>query len=145
MPLELYHTPMGYVLSKVIGTLLAPGIVLVIGLTVATALLWTRRFGPRARTLLSALVVGFWALLVLPIQPWMIETLEERFPANPPLPERIDGIIILGGAIDPVISQVRHRITVNAGAERLIAGVRLAKAHPEAKLLYTGGSADPLR
>jgi uncharacterized SAM-binding protein YcdF (DUF218 family) len=33
---------------------------------------------------------------------------------------------------------------LNDAAERLIAGALLAKAHPEALVLYSGGSADPL-
>jgi uncharacterized SAM-binding protein YcdF (DUF218 family) len=61
------------------------------------------------------------------------------------LPAHVDGIIILGGAIDQFISQARGEIALNDAADRLTEGVILAKAHPEAKVLFTGGSADPLR
>lgn len=136
---------MGYVLSKVIGALLAPGTVLAIILAIGIVMLWTKRYLRYGRALLSALALITAGLLISPLQPWLTETLENRFPENPPLPAHIDGIIVLGGAIEPLISEARHRSTLNDGAERLTAAVMLSKAHPEAMVLYTGGSADPLR
>jgi uncharacterized SAM-binding protein YcdF (DUF218 family) len=135
---------MGYVLSKVFGTLLAPGMLLVTGLAIGVVLLWSKRGWHAGRILLSTLLLGLLILLATPLQPWLTETLENRFPANPPLPERIDGIVILGGAVDPVISRSRQRISLNDAAERLTAGALLAKAHPEAVVVYSGGNADPL-
>lgn len=136
---------MGYVLSKVIGALLAPGMVLVLLIAAGTAMLWTKRRWKLGRGLLTAVSLALTALLLAPLQPWLTETLENRFPGNPDLPAHIDGIIVLGGAIEPLISEARHRIALNDAAERLTAAVMLAKAHPEAVVLYTGGSADPLR
>jgi uncharacterized SAM-binding protein YcdF (DUF218 family) len=136
---------MGYVLSKVIGALLTPGMILLIGLAAGIVLLWRRRRWRRGRALLSLLFLGFLICVATPLQPWLTEGLEDSFPADPPLPGRIDGIVILGGAIDPALSLIRQRVTVTDAAERLIAGAVLAKAHPEAIVLYSGGSADPLR
>ena len=134
---------MEYVLSKVIGTVQAPGWWLLAGLTVAAMMSWTRRYKPLGRILLTGLVLAWLLLLTTPVQPWLTETLERRFPVNPPLPAGIDGIIILGGAIDPRISETWQRVSVTSSGDRLIAGAQLAHAHPEAKLLYTGGDADP--
>ncbi|WP_158240696.1 YdcF family protein [Telmatospirillum siberiense] len=144
-PPELYHTSMGYVLSKVIGALLAPGMVLAIVFAAGVAMLWSRRRQRQGRALLTILVLVVGAMLVSPLQPWLTETLENRFPGNPPLPAHVDGIIVLGGAIEPLVSEARQRIALNDAAERLTATVMLAKTHPEALVLYTGGSADPLR
>ena len=41
------------------------------------------------------------------------------------------------------ISQARGRPTVNDAAERLIEGAHLARLHPEARVLFTGGSPNP--
>ncbi len=134
---------MGYVLSKVAGTLLTPGMLLAIGLAIGTGLLWTRRHWRRGRAVLTAILAVLLVLLATPLQPSLTGALEDRFPADPVLPARIDGIVVLGGAIDPFISRDRRRVSLNDAAERLTAAVSLAKAHPEARVLYTGGSADP--
>lgn len=136
---------MGYFLSKLIGTVLTPGVLLLGGLIVGAALLWTRRRWRAGRTLLTLWAVIFALLVVTPVQPFLTETLENRFPANPPLPPHLDGIIILGGAIDQYISQRHGQISLTDAAERMVDGAILAKEHPEARVLFTGGSADPLR
>lgn len=142
---DVYHRDMGYVLSKIIGTLLSPGVILLMGLSIGAALLWTRRRWRTGRALLSWTMVIVLFLVLTPIEPTLTETLENRFPANPTLPTHVDGIIVLGGAIDQYISQARHRVSLNDAAERIVAAVLLSKAYPEARVLFTGGSADPLR
>lgn len=136
---------MGYVFSKIIGALLAPGVILLTGLSLGTLLLWTRRRWRTGRGLVTILVALTVLLVVTPVQPFLTETLENRFPGNPPIPAHVDGIIVLGGAIDQYISQARDRISLNDSAERMVATVLLYKAHPEARVLFTGGSADPIR
>jgi uncharacterized SAM-binding protein YcdF (DUF218 family) len=53
----------------------------------------------------------------------------------------VDGILVLGGAIDPRLSQERLRAALGERAERLTEFLRLARAYPTAKLVYAGGSA----
>jgi uncharacterized SAM-binding protein YcdF (DUF218 family) len=134
-----------YVLSKLLGALLAPGTLLLVLLVPATMLLWSRRRWRTGRAILTGVCFASLGLVLLPIQPFLTRTLEDRFPANPPLPAHLDGVIILGGAVDQFISQARGRVTLNDAAERVTEAVILAQAHPEAKVLYTGGSADPWR
>jgi uncharacterized SAM-binding protein YcdF (DUF218 family) len=67
--------------------------------------------------------------------------LENRFPPPSALPDRIDGIVVLGGSINPILSVARRQPVLTDSAERLFAFVALARNHPEAKLLFTGGSA----
>ncbi len=135
---------MSYFATKLLGTALTPGTLLWLALIFAAVLAWTR-WWRGGRILLSLVVVLFTLLVVSPVQPFLTRTLEDRFPANPPLPAHLDGIIILGGAIDQYLSQAHQQISLNDAAERLVEAVLLAKAHPEAKVLFTGGSADPLR
>ena len=71
----------------------------------------------------------------------MIAPLEDRFPPPPadlPPPE---GIIVLGGAIDDMASAARRQTVFDEGGERLTEAVILAKRYPQARIVYTGGSA----
>jgi uncharacterized SAM-binding protein YcdF (DUF218 family) len=86
------------------------------------------------------------ALLLLfgysPISNVMLLSLSERFPAwqaHGPAP---DGIIVLGGAIDPDISIVRGSVQMGDAAERIFAMLQLARQFPQARIVFTGGSAN---
>ncbi len=133
---------MSIFVAKVIGTLLTPGVLLLIGLVIGAALLWSQRHWRVGRRLLTAVAVVFALVAISPLQPFLTRTLENRFPANPSLPAEIHGIVILGGAVDQYISQGRHQISLTDASERLIDGAIMARVHPEALVLVTGGSAD---
>ncbi|HYD32561.1 MAG TPA: YdcF family protein [Azospirillaceae bacterium] len=68
-----------------------------------------------------------------------MKPLESRF-SPPQLPERVDGIIVLGGAVAPTVSKGRGQPAVNQAAERLIEFAGLARHYPAARLVFTGGS-----
>ncbi len=127
-----------FVLSKLIWIVLQPGNVFIAALIGSVAMLWTgwRRAG---RLILSFLLVAGVAIAILPIGTWLITPLEDRFPAAEP-PARVDGIIVLGGALNPSITRARGQPTVNGNTERLLAFVELAGRYPEARLVFTGGS-----
>lgn len=136
---------MSYLLTKILSLLLAPGTLLLLWLLAGCGLLWGRRRLRGGRVLLSALALVLLTLTLLPVDEMLLAPLENRFPANPPLPERVDGVIVLGGAIDPAISAARHQLSMNEAAERVVEGARLARQYPQARLLFTGGSADPFQ
>lgn len=73
-------------------------------------------------------------ILVLP--------LEERFASRvPPVPhDGISGIILLGGFEDISVTNARGGLALNEAAERLTETLRLARALPDAKVVFTGGS-----
>ena len=71
----------------------------------------------------------------------MLYPLESRFKHNPVLPQRLDGIILLGGSIDTGTSQAWQQLEINDAAERLTAFIELARRYPEARLIFTGGNA----
>jgi uncharacterized SAM-binding protein YcdF (DUF218 family) len=81
-------------------------------------------------------------LAVAPIGSAMLLALEERFPPPPALPQRIDGILVLGGAVDPRLSLTYGETTFNSSVARVLAGVALARHHPEARLALVGGEGD---
>jgi len=75
-----------------------------------------------------------------PLASWITAPLENRFAAVHNLPSHIDGLIVLGGAVDPSTTFIRKLPTLNSEAERMTEFVRLAKLYPRAKLVFAGGS-----
>src|SRR5262245_13525656 len=119
----------------------SPVNLLVLILAAGMVLSFTRhaRVGRWLAVFVSAI---FMLLLFLPIGHWVLAPLEDRFPvpifAAPP-----DGILLLTGAID-VRETVRRDQPVFFGfAERLTMTADLARRYPTARVLVSGGSADP--
>lgn len=90
-----------------------------------------------ARVALAAGLAGVLILGVLPTASWLLAPLENRFP-EPELPPRVDGIIVLAGPELPENTAGRQFPQVGDAAERLIAGVMLARKYPDAVLVHSG-------
>jgi len=131
---------MPFVISKLLWAVLQPGNLFFAALCLAAALLWTR-WRRAGRLLLVALLGAGAAIAVLPFGQWLLAPLENRFAAFAHLPERVDGIIVLGGTVDPVLTRARGgRPAVNGSVERLFAFADMARHWPDARLVYSGGS-----
>jgi uncharacterized SAM-binding protein YcdF (DUF218 family) len=89
---------------------------------------------------LSVLFAGTLALTVLPLGDLLLQPLEATYPARPPL-TRVDGIIVLGGAEQTGAHRLWGGPQLNDAGERLIEGAMLALRYPQARLVFTGGSA----
>jgi uncharacterized SAM-binding protein YcdF (DUF218 family) len=90
-------------------------------------------------------VGGLVALFVCgltPVSEALIMPLENRFP-RPDLTRGgpIAGIIILGGAEDARANPPRELAGLNEAAERMTEAVALARRFPEARIVFTGGTA----
>jgi uncharacterized SAM-binding protein YcdF (DUF218 family) len=97
---------------------------------------------PIGRILLFVAVGAMTACLVLPVDTWTVRPLEDRFPAITTPPVKVDGIVVLGGAIEDLTSRDRGTPTLNSAANRMTTFVGLARRYPHAKLVFTGGSGD---
>lgn len=128
-----------FVFSKLVGIVINPGFWIPALLVLATALLWTRR-QRLGRWLLTATVTIVILCTVLPIGQALNEVLEDRFPPVRSLPAHVDGIVVLGGAVNQLTTHYRGQPALNDAAERMTEFVALARRHPEARLVYTGGS-----
>jgi uncharacterized SAM-binding protein YcdF (DUF218 family) len=126
--------------SKLIWLLISPDSLFLILMVIALLLLYTGR-QMWGRRLLTVLTLALIAVAVFPIGNWLLYPLEARFTANPELPQDVDGIIILGGAVMPRISEAWGQLETNQYAERLSAGIALARRYPTARVVFTGGSA----
>lgn len=127
-----------FVLSKVLGVLLRPESWLVAALVVA---LRKSRRGRRraARRWTFAALAGVVLLSAYPLGEVLVRPLETHHPPAP-LPDRVDGIVVLGGAVQAELSRINGQPAVNDAAERILAGLMLAQRFPDARLVYTGGS-----
>jgi uncharacterized SAM-binding protein YcdF (DUF218 family) len=129
---------MFFVLSKTAGFLLLPS-----NLLVALALVGLVMMATRWRRAGTHLMAGALVVLVLaaylPLGRALGHVLESRFPAWDPKGGAPDGIVVLGGAIDPLLSRVHGDAELNESAERVTAIARLARAYPDARIIYSGG------
>ncbi len=77
----------------------------------------------------------------LPLAGLLIRPLEQRFPQMVTVTGQVDGIITLAGAVNPVLSDLYGGVPqLNGEAERVTEFVELARKHPEARLVYSGGT-----
>lgn len=130
---------MFFVLSKILWFLASPVNLAIGGLVLASLLAFTRFSGP-GRWLGLACVTLLAVLAYSPLARIVVRPLEDRFPQQAVNSGRVDGIIVLGGAI----GVGRGDIVLNNAAARMTKAVELARAHPEAKLVFTGGGANLL-
>jgi len=126
-----------FLFGKLVWAVLQPGNLLMLCLLAGVLLFLVSR-GRRGKVLVGISLLGFLVLAVAPIGPAMMLALEERFP-RPQLPERIDGILVLGGAVDPALSLSYGETVFNSAVARVLAGIALARRYPEAKLALIGG------
>ena len=126
-----------FILGKLVWAVVQPGNLLMLCLLAGVLLFLVSR-RRRGKVLVGISLLGFLVLAVAPIGPAMVLALEERFPRLQ-LPERIDGILVLGGAVDPALSLSYGETMFNGAVARVLAGTALARRYPEAKLALIGG------
>jgi len=131
-----------FVLSKLLWALTAPATCVFFAVTLGWAL--QRRMPRLSNWLLGGSAVFLLLLSATPIGRVTLGALEDRFPQQK-IEGPIDGIIVLGGALSPDASAAVGHPQLNDAAERLTGFIELARAHPEAKLVFTGGSGEVFR
>ncbi len=50
------------------------------------------------------------------------------------------GIIVLGGALETIVSSARGEVALNEAAERMTATAELARRYPDARIVFSGGT-----
>lgn len=130
---------MEFVAGKVFWALAAPGNLLLL-LALAGVLLLASGRRRIAGWCTCAAAMAFLAIAVLPLGEWILAPLEERFPPVEPIPDSVDGIIVLGGSVDPPVSAARGQPALTGSAERLTEFAALARRYPVARLVFSGGS-----
>lgn len=75
---------------------------------------------------------------LFPLNELIGRRLESAYSAPNPLPEQIDGILVLGGTVDWQVSEARGQMSLNQGGERMMVVSGLAERYPNARLVFTG-------
>lgn len=132
---------MFFLLSKTLGIMLLPANFLIGAGLIGAILLATRRAALGRRLLMISAVLlaiaGF-----SPLGKLLLYPLEQRFSPWDASRGAPDGIIVLGGGIDPDLSAAHGRAAFLHAADRIVAAAALAQKYPSARILYSGGNAN---
>ena len=126
-------------LSSVLWTLLSPDsllLVLIVLAWLALLLNWRRV----ATRLMTVITLPLLVLAFFPVGEWLLLPLETRFDAQPALPDDVDGIIVLGGATDPLRSAIWQQPQLNESADRVTNMLALGQRYTEAVVIFSGGT-----
>ena len=134
---------MFFVLSKTIGYLLLPTNFL-IGLGFVGAVLLLTRFASLGRKLAIAAALLLLICGLSPLGNMLLYPLESRFPAWDPVRGAPDGIVVLGASIEADLSAAHGTPVVRNAPDRIIAAAILARRYPNARVVFSGGSANLL-
>jgi uncharacterized SAM-binding protein YcdF (DUF218 family) len=113
-----------------------------IGIGLLGALLLVTRWDRFGRVLLVASVLLLALCGFSPIGRLLILPLEDRFPPWDPAHGAPDGIVVLGGAIDPDLSAAVGRPALGRSGDRMVATAELARRYPNARIVFSGGNAN---
>jgi uncharacterized SAM-binding protein YcdF (DUF218 family) len=128
-----------FLAAKLFWALLRPNTLALLLAMVGLALVWRgQRFGRWP----LALGLGWYGMVfLLPVSTALVLPLESRFARPATLPGPVTGILVLGGAVEQRLTAAHGIPALNGAAERMTEAVALARRHPEARLVFTGGSA----
>lgn len=126
-------------ISKLAWLVIAPGNFLLILLLISCVLLFHGK-DRSGRLLLAATCVALVSIALFSPHRVLFHPLDTRFETNPPLPQHLDGIIVLSGSEDPVRSRSWNQVAVGGTAERDLTFMAMARKYPEAKLVFSGGT-----
>jgi uncharacterized SAM-binding protein YcdF (DUF218 family) len=97
-----------------------------------------------SRFTLGLVVVIVLVVVLLPINEFLAAMLEGQTSPQVSLPESVDGVVVLGGALDWRVTEARGQLSFNASGERMLAAAALGQRYPQAELVFTGVFSDQL-
>lgn len=129
-----------FTLKKVIGGMLLPLPFLLLVIGTGLALLWFSRFQKTGKAFIS---LGWLALFLLSLQPVadrLLRPIENSYPTWQGT-QHVDYIVVLGGGYTWNPQWAPSSNLINNSLPRLNEGIRLWRANPGSKLIFTGGVA----
>jgi uncharacterized SAM-binding protein YcdF (DUF218 family) len=127
-----------FIASKILGFFAMPSNVLVAAGLLGLVLMRAKQTARAGRRLVAAALVLLLAFGLSPLGRLLMVPLEERFPPWDASRGAPDGIVVLGGVIEPEAAD-RPDSGLNEAAERITAIAGLARRFPAAKILFSGG------
>jgi len=126
-----------FIASKLLWGLAQPETLLM--LLIAAAWLTLRRRPGLSRGMLTVALAVMVISSIWPVQNLLLAPLESRY-TRPADPGRIDGILVLGGGELTDLTLTHDQSQTNSAGERFTEAMALALRHPEAAVIFTGGS-----
>jgi uncharacterized SAM-binding protein YcdF (DUF218 family) len=130
-----------FALSKTLGFMLLPTNFL-IGMGLLGAILMMTRFAWLGRKLVIATVLLLVICGLSPLGNLLLYPLESRFPSWDASRGAPDGIVVLGASIEADLSAAHGTAVVRSAPDRIIAAAALAHRYPNARIVFSGGSAN---
>lgn len=128
---------MFYFLSKIFWLMFHP-ISIIVVLLIAALILLLLNYKAASIVIIGLTIVSIVIAAYSNIGSYILRPLEERFVAPAVMPDKVDGIIVLGGFMINNISEQRQIVELNSAADRIVEGVRLANLYPDAKFVISG-------
>ena len=97
------------------------------------------------RRMILAATGGILILGFLPIGPLTVGWLENRYRPPAQLPDKVDGIIVLGGMHEGYTINGQRTFSVNNQIDRLYCFINLGYRYPQAKMVFSGGAGNIMR
>lgn len=131
---------MFFSLSKILWFFVQPSSLLLLVLAFGLWQLYRGRIG-RAKKYLLLGLIGYGVCGLSPLAHFIAMPLEQRFsaPDKAEFKRGYDGIIVLGGAVDAVVSKARNNLSLNEAGERITEALDLASRLPNARVVISGG------
>lgn len=125
--------------TRILWMVAQPISVVTLLIVLGLVLLWAkrRRLAATALILATALLALFSYTTFAYV---LVAPLENRF-VRPAEPAHIDGIVVLGGAMDTEVNTARRSWELKRSGDRFVETLRLALRHPEARILIAGAGA----
>lgn len=132
---------MFFFVSKVVWGMLQPSSLVLIFLLGALLAAWFEARRAGLACLLAATAICLCG--VTPLPNILMLPLEERFTRATGEADAVpvDGILILGGGEEALVTSLRGAHGLNEAAERITEGLALSRRWPKARVVFTGGSA----
>jgi uncharacterized SAM-binding protein YcdF (DUF218 family) len=127
-----------FLASKLLWFALRPNTLALLVACAGLVLVW-RGAWRHGRWWVAAGLAYYLFVLVTPASQFLALPLETRFARPDPAPARVDGVVVLGGAVDQVLTEAHGIPALNGAAERMTEMLALARRWPEARLVFTGG------
>ena len=113
-----------WVISKIFWYLASPNTSIFLILLAGVGLLFLGR-EKLGKKLIVASTALIFLISFLPVYETLLLPLENRFPIPEPLPEKVHGVIVLGGAEIPKLTQLRGQVSLTESVDRLTTFVTL--------------------
>lgn len=127
-----------FIASKLLWFIVKPDNLLIGALIFSVILAFTQQQKLARKCFISVASITI-LIAIIPIGNWLLYPLETRFNTQPKLPEKVDGVILLGGSFITATSHAWGKVQTNHHADRIHQFLKLKQQYPQAKAVFTGG------